>query len=647
MKKLSGMLLAIIITCVLGACERAAPPSSTEQDDGNQRLNSDQSKSPDTGRGAASAIAHRVQADIARTVLEGGEKQSRAVMVLDELHDSRAAQLQEAILLERLYYDFGAREVVLEGYLTDDATLDTIWFDKAAGGSAVRRARVAVQLLKEGEINAAEYWKLVHPNVKVIAAESKAEHASTADAAAHSAPEMYLLRIAAQNGESVLHRDQSKAADFAKLSAKLDAAVKEFKKVEDSSNQEQVERKRAETREAFAEYQEFVIGLDSWTSRTWQRYKEFDLGSDQPSLKASARIAKEIQGKAEELGVPLKAEERQAMSDYIAFMESRHEGTLKISTTLRGLVATPTGPPVIAIIGIGHSVDIAKEFDKFGCSYAILRPLAVDGDREKSHDIPFEMFERKYLRQSLYSKGPFEDALESLPGPGSKKPGVVLNEPWLRGKTEVYAYIDRIVDGVFGDGPPYGPPRVPTDWDDGTFRGEQVYVDPKSIVLLADDNDAVVISEKTLAALNNTRVPREVVDRLRTVQDEPFLDERNLLREVETLLGEKLAEEIEKPLIANIERISLASVVIPLVLNRGKSSESVLWAKATRAHSHVTSDERQAVESMLKSALAAVQSGDTITGSLTDSLGRIHTSFDTVVAFGNSAGVREVSLSQR
>jgi hypothetical protein len=50
---------------------------------------------------------------------------------------------------------------------------------------------------------------------------------------------------------------------------------------------------------------------------------------------------------------------------------------------------------------------------------------------------------------------------------------------------------------------------------------------------------------------------------------------------------------------------------------------------------------------MLKSALNAVQSGSAMTKSLTDTLGRIHTSFDTVVAFGKSAGVREVSLSQR
>lgn len=647
MKSMSRMLLAIIMFCVLSACDSGAPSPSTQQNVPNQRLDSGQSKPASTGPKTASTIANRVQTDVAKTILEGGESATRAVLVMDERHDSRAAQLQEAILLERLYYNFGSRVVVLEGYLTEDAKLDTGWFDKAVGGSAVRRARVAIQLLKEGEINAAEYWKLVHPEVRVVAAESKAEHATTADATAHSAPEIFLLKIAAQKGESVISRDQSKAHELGRLSAKLDAAIKEFKKVEDSSDAELVERKRTETREAYGDYQEFVIGLDPWTNRTWKSYKENELGSDKPSLTVSADIAEAIQAKAKTLGVALEAEEEQAMQDYITFMRARHGGTLKIVGALRELVANPTGSPVTAIIGMGHSVDMARELDKLDCSYAILRPLVLDVDREKLHDIPFEIYERKYLRQSLYSEGPLEEALKSLPRLGSKKPGVVLEESWLRGKAEVYAYIDRIVDGVFGGGPPYGPPRIPTDWDNSTFKGEHVYVDPKAVVLLADDNDAVVITDRTLAALRGAQAPQEVVDRLRAIKDEPFLHEGYLLREVELLIGKQRAKGIDKPLLENIERISLASVMIPLVINHGKSTESVLWAKATRVRSHIESDERQAVESMLKSALIAVQSGPIMTKSLTDNMGRIHTSFDTVVAFGRSAGVREVSLSQR
>lgn len=94
------------------------------------------------------------------------------VMVLEERHNSRLGQLQHAVTLVRLHDKYGLKDIVLEGYLKERPDLNTEWFTKAVGAKTPEaRARVAVQFLKEGDISAAEFMKLVYTDVTLHQAE--------------------------------------------------------------------------------------------------------------------------------------------------------------------------------------------------------------------------------------------------------------------------------------------------------------------------------------------------------------------------------------------------------------------------------------------------------------------------------------------
>lgn len=594
----------------------------------------------------ASAMAAKIGVDVARTVFHSQKNTGRAVIIMDEIHNSRVAQLQEALILERLFYDYGVRQMVLEGYLTEDKKLDTIWFKKATGGDPIRRAKVAIQLLREGEINAGEYWKLVHPQVELIAAETRSEHAYQADGKAHASPEMLLLRIAAQSAEETLRRDPTKLAKFTQLSSRLDTVVKEFEAIKGKAKKTVLKQKAEEVKEAYNDYQVFLIKLDPWCGRMWEDFKKIEVTSENPSLEKTVQIAMAIKTKADDIGLNLTTEEKKAISDYIAFMQARHEGTLKIAKMLKVLCGRK-GPPVVAIIGIGHSVDLVNELKLSDCSYAFLRPLIVDENRENAVDIPFEMYERKYKRLSIYSEGALSQALETLNTSYPMKPSVVLSEPWLIGKAESYSFIDRITEGIFGKGPPNQPPILPPSWNDGSFRGEFVFIDPKRIQLIADDHEVLVITDDTLKKMKQKGVPTSALTKLEKLKDRQFLQKMHLLRQVEILLGTKAMKEIQEPLLQNVERINHTAVLIPIVFNRGTSKETTIWAKATQGQAQVSSEERQAIESMLKDALKATKENKALSKSAVDIFGRVQIGLGTVVAFGKTSDVRKTSLTTR
>lgn len=95
------------------------------------------------------------------------------VIVQEERHNSRVGQLQHATSLARLHDKYGLRDIVLEGYLKDRSDINTDWFTKCVSKkTAEARARVAIQFLKNGEISAAEFMKLVYPDITLHKAET-------------------------------------------------------------------------------------------------------------------------------------------------------------------------------------------------------------------------------------------------------------------------------------------------------------------------------------------------------------------------------------------------------------------------------------------------------------------------------------------
>jgi hypothetical protein len=104
----------------------------------------------------------------------GGTK-GTPILVLEELHNSRAGQVQHAISLVRLHDKYNLRLIGLEGYLQERPKIETNWFkEKTPDKTPVEKARVTVRLLQEGEISAAEFMALTYDDVSLIPIEQKA-----------------------------------------------------------------------------------------------------------------------------------------------------------------------------------------------------------------------------------------------------------------------------------------------------------------------------------------------------------------------------------------------------------------------------------------------------------------------------------------
>ena len=69
----------------------------------------------------------------------------------------------------------------------------------------------------------------------------------------------------------------------------------------------------------------------------------------------------------------------------------------------------------------------------------------------------------------------------------NKKPGPVLNEPWINAKSELYLFTNRIVRAVFGGGsqdppkPPKPPGEIIAGFDDDEFKGRYIFIHPKKL----------------------------------------------------------------------------------------------------------------------------------------------------------------------
>jgi|GEM_PF-4821214 len=99
-----------------------------------------------------------------------GEVQSgdtNPVIIIPEYHTSVIGQIQSAIALVRLYCNDNLRDIILEGYLKDGPEIDYTSFYEACGYDERIMQSVALKLLSEGEISAAEFMKMVFIDVNI------------------------------------------------------------------------------------------------------------------------------------------------------------------------------------------------------------------------------------------------------------------------------------------------------------------------------------------------------------------------------------------------------------------------------------------------------------------------------------------------
>lgn len=469
------------------------------------------------------------------------------ILILEENHTNRAGQIQHAIALVRLHKQQKMRHIALEGYLKELPEITRDWFTNAAYGlDSMARARVAVRLLVEGEISCAEFMKLVYDDISLHPIETKTEYAVELRQNDYLAPLLYLFKIA----EKSLRQEHM---------PRLNQLMEDFKRAENENNSELIEKKR---KEIF----NFILSADSWAqdkARVLQDIKAISSMSEEQQL----ALAEEIANRAEKLSIDLKPEEKKAMEQYLTFFRGRLKASRTMIVAAEEIADLPGIFVVAMVVGAAHTEGMCTFLRNADRPFAVIRSLSF-----LEIDLPWDMFERKYKRLSVYSEGFTETLLKAFPPPKHKKPEPVLSEPWFQGKAELYLFTERIASGRLG------PPRLPSGgkppygFADDEFNGRWIYIDPKLIKIISDTDEG-----KGRAVL-------------------------------------------------------FSAILNP---NNPERSRKI-WVKAGLSVANVLGQERENIESMLMRALQEVQSEKEPSKKVEDNAGRVQITINTVAAYATT-----------
>lgn len=372
------------------------------------------------------------------------------IVLLEECHNSRATQIEHAITLLRLFEQHGLRHIGLEGYLKEDRKIDVDWFGKAAGNlTGTGRARVAVQLLKEGEISSAEFLKLIHPEVVLAPIETRAEYDVKLDDTAAMAPTLYLVKIAQL-----------------------------------SLRQEHVPRiQKLQQAKKIKEMIDYILSIDPWTDRMSKALHDTD-NAKMKTAEGQLKLVTQIKERAVRKRVDLSADEREAMRRNLAFWEGRVKASDTMVQSILGLHAA-SAQVVAMTIGAAHTDGMCRMLEQRKRRYAVVTPNSLK-DKDNRGDLSWDMFERKYEETSVFSEGFMKQVLAAFPINTQKKPPPVLDQAWFQAKAELYLFTERIVRRVLG--PPTMPDggKPPFDFADDDLSGRWVRIDPSRIGIEQD-----------------------------------------------------------------------------------------------------------------------------------------------------------------
>lgn len=372
-----------------------------------------------------------------------------AVMILEEVHTCRVGQIEHAVVLNRLYERFGMRHIALEGYLRGDPALDAAWFKDAAGGNPLIRSRVAVRLLREGEISSVEFMMLIHDDLAVHPIEIAAEYGEDLDDDAMQAPFSCLIKIAQRS---------------------LVPELAELRGMQDEMDRLGGEQKAAKAKEMV----DFILFADRWAQARADNLRHGN-GTRLPSAQQQLTELEEIERRVREL--ERKPEEQAGLQLHIAFLRARVAAS-KTMAEETGVICDQTGTAVVAMnIGVGHTDKVCEMLGNRNRPYAVVSPASLR-NRKNRADLTKAMFDRKNRGRSVYSDGFTETLLRTF---GARKPRPILGRSWFQGKSELYLFTERIASGVLGQRNVSRKRKPLYGFSEQEFEGKWVAVDPKEI----------------------------------------------------------------------------------------------------------------------------------------------------------------------
>ena len=334
------------------------------------------------------------------------------VIVFEEIHNSRASQVEIAQMLVRLYQSGNLRDVAMEGYIQGEPS-KTEWM-KQSSLAKTDKILQANELLMAGDLHAGEFLAFAIDDVRLHAVESKEEYNDSVR----------------QKGESVGLAMALWVIAVSNLSPEAQAAH------ENTINS--------------AKDPGSVI-MELIQNDTWCRPKHDALMSIDHIVSTAEELAliEEIKAKFE----PLKSEVPGVMEQlegYRQFITARARASVTMAHATSDVLDELKGRPIALQVGAAHTAEICSTLSAADQAYVVVTPDSI-----RVTDWSEAAMEQRGVGQLASG-----DALSALfRAMGNRMPPKsVADSSEIRDRTRAIEIIERLASSDSGSGGPSGPP---------------------------------------------------------------------------------------------------------------------------------------------------------------------------------------------
>jgi hypothetical protein len=379
------------------------------------------------------SMAEDIATDAGQVMQTVGKDPNRVVVIFEEIHDSPAGQVEIAIMLNRLYLQYGLRQIGLEGAFFPKGNLDASWFSPSFGAGQMigERQDVAVQTLESGEINSAELMALIYPDIIVTGIDDKDLYGVEPEDAAWNAPIFYLMQIAAtsMNDEEITNANEmiTEAGDLNNEADELRAQGKT----------QEADKKTQEAVDKYQEAIDYVINTDEWASKKYELYTD---EAAIPSCKDELQLLNDIEAKAEEVSASIEAGDKDSMQSLREFYDATCQRDSAMTGHILELLKQNPGIPVAITIGAAHTEGMTRIFSDNGVSFVVIRATSFNVHNGDLNNSPYT---RKMDVKSVDSPGELGFMLD-----GRKKPQSVIETVWFKSKAGIFLLANRLAHAL-------------------------------------------------------------------------------------------------------------------------------------------------------------------------------------------------------
>jgi len=344
------------------------------------------------------AMAEAIAEDVGQVlkVVEGDP--DRVIFVFEERHDSILVQIEVALMLNRLYTDYGMRHIGLEGLMSEEDKLDLSWAHwpppYRPGQLITAREDVLVQSLIDGEIGGVELLGLVYDDVVIHGIDDAELYAAEVSPEAWSTPYTYLYNTA--------------------LARMRKAELNEWKTLYDAGK--------------YQEAQEYAMNTDPFTAEKNARLQDnVNFASAEETLEMLDEIA--TMAKLVKANLPSGAATNlEQLRSYLKLFSKRTD--VMVANTL-ALSAVNRGVPVAMNIGAVHTERVIELFTEAGVSFIVFRSQA-QAEGSSIGLLSREAFDRRSEGLSTAPEGALAALLD-----GRKKSQPIADKEWYAAKETV------------------------------------------------------------------------------------------------------------------------------------------------------------------------------------------------------------------